>query len=160
MFRTPLEDIQSVSVEYPKQQNTSFRLSKKGSGYEIAPFYEFSNLPTQKVNTSIAEAYLARYEQIGAEAFKNKYPKQDSVLQSIPFVNINLTLQDGTVRQVSFYPIYIDEDNIDPATGIKIADSYVRRYFVKMNQDFVLVQHRVFEEIFWGYDFFFQPSNQ
>ncbi|MEM1327382.1 MAG: DUF4340 domain-containing protein [Bacteroidota bacterium] len=154
VFRTPMEEIQSISVEYPKQQNNSFKLNVQGSRYELAPFYDFSNLPTQKVNRSMAEAYLAEYEQIGAETFKNKYPKQDSVLQSIPFANISLTKKDGSVQQVSFYPIYVEEDNIDPTTGIKIADSYVRRYFVKSNQDFMLVQHRVFEKIFWGYESF------
>jgi hypothetical protein len=154
VFRTPLKDVKRVSVEYPKQQNNSFVLTKQGGEYQLAPFYDFSNLPIKTINRSMAEGYLAGYEQIGAEAFKNKYSKQDSILQTIPFATINVTLNDGSVQQVSFYPIYEDEANIDPTTGLKIADSYVRRYFAKVNQDFLLVQHRVFKDLFWAYDFF------
>lgn len=160
IFAVPMKTIERISVEYPKQQNNSFVIEKSGNRFEVNPFYAFTPKIEMPASPSLLDSYLSSYERIGAETFKNKFPKRDSVLQTIPFAKIELRTTTGEIQTANFYPIYLDQANIDVQTGRKIADNTVRRYFVWLNEeDFMLVQHRVFEQLFWGYDFFFDERN-
>lgn len=160
VFAVPMEEIERVSVEYPKQQNNSFVIKKNGSNYTVTPFYDFTPKINQPASPSLMDAYLSNYRRIGAETFKNKFAKRDSVLQTIPFAKVELETLNGEIQTANFYPIYLDQANIDPKTGQKLSDNTVRRYFVWLNEkDFMLVQHRVFEQLFWGYHFFFDERN-
>jgi len=152
-----VEDIASVSIEYPKQKNKSFKLEKKGNEYEIMPFYDATPKMNKPVAQGLVEGFLVNLKSIGAEAFETTNPRKDSVTQTIPFSIITLKKTNGEEQKVKLFPIYVDAPNIDASTGIKLADNYVDRYFAEVNDDdFMLVQHRVFEKVLWGYDFFFQ----
>jgi len=156
VLRAKVEDIQAVSIEYPKQQNKSFKLEKKGAEYQVVPFYDFTPKSTSTISKGKVEAFLVGLKSVGAEAFETKNPRKDSVVQTIPFCTIKLKKTDGELQEVKLFPIYVDAPNIDPSTGRKLADTFVERYFAEVNEeDFMLVQHRVFEKVFWGYDFFF-----
>ncbi len=153
VFAYEPEDIDSVSVEYPLQRNKSFRLYRKGSSFEVLPFY--SNIPPIKkeVDMSSVEAYLLGFESLVAENFINDYEKQDSILQMIPFAVVGVSLRKGETKQVAFYPTY----RPDAATGLPTAE-VIERYFAATNEgDFLLTQHRVFEKIFRAYEGFFRP---
>ncbi|MEM9885903.1 MAG: DUF4340 domain-containing protein [Bacteroidota bacterium] len=151
-----VEEIASLSIEYPKQQNKSFRLKRKGSTYEVQPFYDFTPNIQRTASQGLIEAFLVNFKSVGAEAFESKNPRRDSVTQTIPFAVISLEKTDGSTQQARLFPIYIDSPNIDPSTGQKLADTRVERYFAEVNEEeFMLVQHRVFEKILWSYEYFF-----
>jgi hypothetical protein len=154
IFNEKPEEIQSISVEYPQKKSDSFRLEKTAEAkYEVKPF--FSTTPENKNlrRKGVAEGYLLQFENCAAEAFETENPFRDSVSALVPFAIVTLKKTDGAEKQVRFWPTKIDYDGQ--------ARPYVNRYFVEVNQrDFMLVQHRVFGQIFKEYDFFFDGTPQ
>lgn len=157
VFRTKVENIESVSVEYPRQQNHSFILERSNKDqFKVLPYYDFSSKRNEKVSQGIVESYLVGFDKVGAEAFETTNPRRDSVLKTIPFCTITLKKVSGDSTQVQLFPILEEAQTFDPKSNTEISYPYVERYFASINQsDFMLVQHRVFEELFWGYSFFF-----
>lgn len=154
--------IQSVSVEYPKQQNRSFILEKTGKTYAVKPFYDLTPLISRPYRERSAETYLIGFENLGAEAFENKNPERDSISALVPFAVVKVTDDKGAVQEARFHPVYIEGVRQDLKTGEYTTDPYVERYYVDIPStgDFMLVQDRVFRKIFWAYDFFFEPQNR
>ena len=154
VFAYQPEQIQAVSIEYPKQRNKSFRLSRKGDGFEVTPFYD--NVPPIKrtVDAASIEAFFVGFQSLVAEAIENGYTKKDSVSQTVPFSVISVTDTKGNERKAAFYPTYRN----DTQTGERRTDQ-VERYFAGLNNgDWMLVQHRVFQKVFWPYDAFFEQE--
>jgi len=52
--------------------------------------------------------YLKGFEKIGAEAFETENRLRDSIVQTIPFCEIELKPKSGPVRNVKFYPVAAD----------------------------------------------------
>lgn len=158
IFNVNQDDIQSVSVEYPKQRNKSFRLEREGNGFQVKPFYEVTPVMNRPLNAAKIESYLEGFKNLAAEAFENKNPRRDSILKLVPFSIISVTDKAGNETVVKLYPIFPEAN--PEATQLPGADA-VERYFADVNngQDFMLIQHRVFSKILWGYDFFFEENN-
>lgn len=162
LFAEQVEDIKYLSVEYPKQKNQSFILEAKGSDYDIKPFFDITPKIQRPFKEGSVEAYLVNFENVGAEAFRNKHSGRDSILQTIPFCSITLVNTAEDTTRAVFYPI--TEEKIttqDRKTGEYVTTGgYIDRYFVLRNQqDFMLAQHIVMQKIFWGYGSFYQDTN-
>ena len=157
VFAENPDQIVKVSLEYPKQRNQSFVLEKKGNSFDIRPFYDITPESRRPYRPGSAEAFLVAFENLGAEAFRNDSPERDSVLNTVPFCIISLTNQSGQEQQVKLFPIYPDPTGLDPKSGYSLSSLPVERYYAAMSSgDFMLVQHRVFKNILWGYPFFFE----
>jgi hypothetical protein len=156
VFAYEPEDIQAVSIEYPQQRNKSFRLNRDGQQFKITPFYENTppiNTPIIKANV---ETFLIGFESLVAESFSSSYEKKDSVRATIPFSIITVKDNKGGERKAALYPTY----SIDTGTGERTTD-IVERYFADVDlKDWMVVQHRVFQKIFWPYQAFFEPGGE
>ncbi len=147
------EDIAAVSVEYPKQRNKSFKLTRDGDNYDVQPFYDNQQPLNRKLDKSSVEGFLVGFDNLMAEAINNAYEKKDSIRQTVPFSVVSVTDIKGNEKRVAFYPFYRTDAN----TGERKADA-VERFFADTNTgDWYLTQLRVFKGIFWGYDGFFVP---
>ncbi len=156
IFQENLEQIQRVTVEYPKQKNKSFRLEKTGNGYTVTPFYSITPQINRPIKPGKTSAFLIGFEHLQAEGFENGSPARDSVSRLVPFTIISTEDQQGNKKWVKLYPI-INQAIDDPKTGKQLGNLSVDRYFAETNTgDFLLVQDRVFRKILWGYDFFFE----
>ena len=154
IFDLPMEKIQSVSIEYPTQRNKSFSLTRENNGYSIKPFYD--NVPpiNGDIENGAVEGFLTNFESGMAESFDSEYMFKDSVKATIPFSIVSLTDTKGGLKTATFYPYY----KKDTKTGKRKSD-LVSRYFVDVDQkDWLLIQHRVFKDIFWSYESFFKRS--
>lgn len=150
------EEIASISVEYPKQKNKSFRLFNEEGEYSVTPFYEITPVIDKPVIQGKAEAYLTKFESIVAEAFENDNPVRDSVLQQVPFSIITVKNRAGIETELRLFPIIPRGVAIDPKTGLQ-QRGQIERFFVEYNrEDFMLAQNRILKDILWGYEFFFQ----
>lgn len=162
LFEEEVENIQSVSIEYPKQRNQSFILENTPGGYEIRPFYDITPEIRRPFRKGSAEAFLSGFESVGGEAFRNNYPGRDSISQLVSFSIITLVNKQGDTTQVKLHPI-IKESTIsqDAKTGEYVRyDSNIERYFADLNGvDFLLAQQIVLEKLFWGYGSFFEDKN-
>lgn len=158
IFHEDMEDIVSVSVEYPKQRSRSFRLEKEGGEYKVTPFYDITQPTNRPYKKGSAEQYLIGFEKpMIAEGFENKNPKRDSVIQTIPFSIVRLMTKDSNEVAVRFFPIYQPGD-IDPKTNTYLSSGSIERYYADVMSEgsFMLVQHRIFQRAFYAYEFFFE----
>lgn len=164
MFGEQVEEIQSVSVDYPKQKNKSFKIEKgDGGNFSVKPFYEGTPEITKSVLNPAVEKYLLGYSVLMAEAFENKNPDRDSISNILPFVSITLTNVDGQVKTSRFFPIPQLDKYGNPmiASGVgpngkQTIIRYYADYADEYGESFRLVQHRNFERLFWSYDYFFE----
>ncbi|MFN7115333.1 MAG: DUF4340 domain-containing protein [Saprospiraceae bacterium] len=144
VFAEKAENIESVSVEYPKNRNKSFKLERAGNTYRITPFYDITPIINRPYKEGSVERYLEGFRNLGAEAFENENPRRDSVRQLLPFGIITLKNKAGAEKTVRLFPIFT-------------ANNQAERYFIDVNnEDFMLGQHLVLSKILWGYDFFFE----
>lgn len=157
VFNEKMEDIQAVSVEYPKQKNKSFKLSRTNGSYSIEPFYEVTPVINRPYVKGMAEKYLSGYQSLVAEAFQNDHAKRDSITSLIPFCHITLTKNDGEVKSVKFFPFQNQDKYGNPKPD---PEGYP---VFRMNADcswgdFMLIQQNVFKKAFWSYESFFEKS--
>lgn len=155
IFEYQPEDIQAVSIEYPKQRNKSFKLKRQGDGWDVQPFYD--NVPkiNRKVVNGKVEGFLINFDKLIGESFENQYEKKDSIRNMIPFSVISVTDVKGNEKIAAFYPTYKDN-----AQGIRASD-YIDRFFADVSTgDWMLAQHFTFQKAFWSYEAFFESSGQ
>ncbi|MBX2876395.1 MAG: DUF4340 domain-containing protein [Saprospiraceae bacterium] len=153
VFNVPADQIQSISINYPLQRSESFTVSREGEGYQVKPFYALSKPINAAPNPGKIQTFFYHFERILAESFINEHPKKDSILQQIPFCEIQLITTRGDSTAVALHPRYFQTAPSGPEASQRI----VERYYANVNQeDFMLVQNEVFKKIFWGYAFFFE----
>ncbi len=143
-------DIASLSVEYPKRKNKSFKLKRDKRKWSIEPFFPTTKKLEKPVNQDLAEAYLKGFKKIGAEAIHFPNEQSQKTLNAQEFCILKMILTDGTTQQINFFPIlkFASEDAETPLP--------VERYYaVNEKGDIFLTQQVVFKEIFWAYEFFF-----
>ena len=153
IFAKEVEEISSISMNYPKQKNQSFILNKEGEDYKLVPFYETTPRSKKDLKKGTGESFLVNFKSIAAEAFENYNPQKESIKQTIPFCIIQLKDIHGKENRVELYPV-LPKDKY----GKVIADGReVERYFASTSDgDLLLVQHRVIKKILWGYQLFFE----
>lgn len=156
VFAERPENIQAVTVEYPKQQAHSFKVKKKNGAYRVEPYGALRPRTERACRPGSAETFLYGFERLAAEAFENDNPRRDSIRRLRPFCTITLQRTDGTEKTVRFYPIFEKF-----ASGGQVLESNrAERYFADVSTgDFMLVQNRIFREIFWSYEMFFEPES-
>ena len=151
IFEYAPKDILSVSIEYPKRKNKSFKLSKNNKTWQVEPYYQTTKKIQKEVNQDLVANYLKGFKKIGAETFevREKFIRNESNQRE--FCIMKLLLKDGTQEEVHFYPIqrYEDDEKTKP-------QPVVRYLTINEKNDKYLTQHLVFKELFWAYYFFFE----
>lgn len=160
IFTLTPEDIKSVSIEYPLQKSQSFKLFKEGKDYKVEPFYNLTpriNAPPVK---GLVESFLTGFRFLGAEGFENGFLKTDSLRSTVPFAIINVVDTEGGIKTLTLHQIVprnADGSLIQSVEG-KVQ---VEKYYAETEKgDLFLVQHQLFEKIFWGYPSFFGKYNR
>ncbi|MFK8007960.1 MAG: DUF4340 domain-containing protein [Saprospiraceae bacterium] len=163
MFGEQVEDIQSLSVDYPKQKSKSFKIERTSVGeYDVKPFYEVTPQIEKPVLNAAVEKYMMGFSVMMAEAFENKNVLRDSIVNTLPFVSISITDTKGATKVCRLFPIPQLDQYGNPvlSTGVGMnGKQSIYRYFADYKDEygdsFRLVQHRNFERLFWSYDYFF-----
>ena len=156
VFEYPLGTIKKISIDYPTQPQHSFRMEQVGRDYYLKTNTGESGDNRVLVNRGQAERYLKAFEKIGAEAFENENPRKDSIVEQVPFAVISLESSTGSSQQVFLFPIQPAYLEVDAQTGepIPSANSIERYFAYNYPSDLYLVQHRVFQKILMGYEYF------
>ena len=143
IFHQKTDNIKRIAIEYPKQQGKSFQIEKDGSDYYVSsPFLDREE--KKKIDQSKIDQYLREFVNPQAEAFKNDWPKMDSVRSILPFAIVEYENTAGDVKQVKFLPIRQE---------VNAERIHVRRYWADCSWgDLLMVQHPVFQKVFLSYD--------
>jgi hypothetical protein len=155
IFANSVEDIQEVSIDYPLQKGQSFRIKRDGTPFSVEPFYPVTPRSPSPANQGLVEAFLINFRKLGAEGFENDNPRRDSVQAVTPFAVVSLTDRKGKTKTLRLHPI-AQKDLYGKTKTNEQGEAIIERYFGDTNEgDFLLVQHQVFEKIFWSYGGFF-----
>ncbi len=151
IFTEKPEKIQAISMEYPQHRSASFRIDKVAEAeYVVRPL--FSTTPVSKAppRKGAVEAYLLKYEFLGAEGFAHSELNVDSIRGLVPFAVVQVERTDQTSLKARFWPINMQRD---AQTG----QPFVIHYLTEVNdgQDYYITQHHVFGPIFREYSSFF-----
>jgi hypothetical protein len=155
LFTLSQDDIQTVSVDYPLQKSKSFKLDRDGKNFNIEPFYDITPKISRPMTKGLVESYLLGFRKLGIEGFENGHPQTDSIKAALPFAIVTVKSVKGEERVLRFHPI------VPKNSGGAVLVSYdgktvVERYYLEdSNGDIDMVQHLLFEKIFWAYESFF-----
>ena len=148
--------IVSIEVDYPREQNASFRLTDIQSSPKVQALHRLTNNTIAAANSSAVEAYIAGFTQPGAEAIENSNPKIDSIKAQLPFAIIKYEIDNGEMKEIKLFPI---TDILKKGEELPKLDMLVRieRYYAECSWgDFFLVQQRVIGKWLRPYEYFTQ----
>lgn len=152
VFEYAPENIKTVSVEYPQQKASSFKISKETFNYSVLPFYDAMPRSNKSLRKGSVQSYLTNFERVIAEGIDNKNEARDSLSRTVPFAIISLTTEKNEQKMVRIFPI-LDKDEY----GRPIQGKKPDRYFAESKEgDFFLVQDNVFRKLFYDYKAFFE----
>lgn len=153
VFDQGVDDIDFVSIEYPKQKSKSFTMERKGDKFEVKPFYEITQAINKPVQQANVEAFLVGFKHQIAENYENEHSDREAYSETIPFATITLRDKSGQETAAVLYPI----GSISAQGNLKSEE--IERYLATVKrgefEDFMIVQHRNYKRILWGYDSFF-----
>ncbi len=158
VFRYKTEEIKSVSLEYfqPDRKELSFRIDKKDGKFQVQKLY---GLPEKRSPIKAKTLYyLKGFESLVAEAFESKNPKRESYTTVSPFCEIKLETNKGEQKKVQLYPLPGRKTGeINDGTPVR---ANVERYYASINdnEEFMLIQDRVFRRILAPSSFFFDEE--
>ena len=155
IFTLKPEEIKTVSVDYPLQKANSFRLTNDGNNSKVEPFYSTTPQLQRPPTKGLVESYLSNYKFLGIEGFENHNEKRDSVKTTAPFAYINLVTKKGDSTKLTLYALVPKNSHGDVIQNEK-GQVTVERYLTESSTgDWVLLQHYVWEKVFWGYPSFY-----
>ena len=155
VFGTTVENIAEITVEYPKQQDKSFRINLRDGKEEVTPFYALSPARQVAPKPGKVEAYAACFEKILAASFDNEFRDRDSIAKQLPFAIISLTDKAGQTASAKLFPIY-PEAVLDVKTWTTTQPEGVTAYYaLTQNNDFIILQNEVIGKLLWAYSFFY-----
>jgi hypothetical protein len=156
IFTLSPEDIKTVSVEYPLQKSQSFKIFNDHKTYKVEPFYPLSPRINTPAIKGLVEKYLTGFRFLGAEGFENGFANQDSIHNTTPFCVIKVENTAGGIKTLTLHQIVphnADGSLIQSVEG-KVE---IEKYYAETGKgDLLLVQHQLFEKLFWGYPSFFK----
>ncbi len=159
LFHLQPAEVTEVSIEYPTQRNKSFRLTRQGREWSIAPFYENTPVINRPPGKSAVESFLTLFDGLQSLRFANTAPERPEVESRLPFATVLIRTADGETQSLKLYPRW--RDPAMAAENVKDMElpegSTLDGYFaVTTADDFVVVQDRVVHPVLWAYESFFQ----
>jgi len=156
-FRVDPEKVEKMSIEYPKQRDKSFILTRKGSDFSIAPFYD-TGQPVRDVSRGAAEGVLARYEKYYINRYENR--DEQSIAEAktlLPFATITVKESEKEAQEMRIYPRYVNKSFYhDIKSGAVKENSGLEAYtaFINGGEDWVLLNVETLEPLMAGYESF------
>lgn len=157
LFRYNFNEIVSIKVELPLENNESFKVTNLGNNH-----YKLESLTKQsdiiEFDTIKVKQYLASFKKINFDSFV-KYideEKKDSVLASIPHYIITIKQFNGDQKSIKTF--YRPNDGILDGEGTMLEYDPDHEYAIVNGEDeMILIQYFVFDPLFKKISYF-QPK--
>ena len=155
VLKAKAEEIARISMEYPKQQNSSFRLTL-GEETKLEPYYPLTPKIQAPINAGRVDAFIHNFEALTAASFSNYRDDYDQIVSQLPFVVITVEKKDGTIQSLKLWPEY-PEAALDPKTGVNTAANDVYKYHaLTQDEDLMEMYNEMMKKVLWSYEFFYQ----
>ncbi len=150
-----INDIMTVSVDYPKQRDHSFILTREQGPWEVLPILDGVEPNVNPINERAINAFLSEFKSIPSESIETENPRIDSINSVVPFCVVHVITKDGQKKMLSLRPMI---DFLDGSVDTRSVDEVhaVERFFVETNwRDNYLLQKRQIVHILRPYNYFF-----
>ena len=148
LFSLRQDDIQSVEVNYPLQNDASFIINRKGSDFVVSNMGAGGITKTISANGPVIENYLYNFKHLGIEGFENGHPQTDSIRRTMPFVIFKVETTDGKKSTLKLHPI-LKKNNENEILLDEKKSPIIERFWGEWNgSDLVMVQNHVFKKLF------------
>lgn len=149
--------VRRLAIEYPRQRDKSFVIERKGSSFQVDPFFELTERQAGKVDQDIVDTYLRDIRKLKIEGFVNEHPGRDSISRQLPFCRIQILTEDSTDLSLAFHPMITTDRKGTILTDADGKPLPVERYHVSTNWgDFMTAQNQPFKGLFATYELFFR----
>ncbi len=156
IFHETLADIQSVTVEFNRQPQSSFRIDNIGRHqYQLTRLADAANLPydTLKVINMLSSFSDLRFESLLNNIMREQ--SIDSILNSPYLYRITMTTIDGVTTRLTAFEKYVTSTAIHEIEGLVDDEGnpldpidHDRIYgLVNDGPDFVLLQYYIFDNV-------------
>lgn len=156
-FRVDPDEVEEFSIDYPKQQNKSFRLVRDGEEFRVSPLYE-TGQPVRRVPRGLAERALSKYEKYYVNRYENENEKDIAAASEVlPFAVIRVKQTGQDARTMEVYPKMQDYTFAnDSKTGEAIVNGGLSAFqaFINDGEDWVLLNVETTQPLLVSYDFF------
>lgn len=156
-WRVDPERVESFSIDYPRQRNKSFKLTRQDGKFRLAPFYD-TGQPSREVPRSSVESALARYEKYYINSYQNgDVASSAQAREVLPFATIRIKQEGQPEQSMVVYPRYADRTfTHDPKTGDVLTAGGLASYqaFINDGEDWVLMNVETTGPLFVGYGSF------
>jgi hypothetical protein len=156
IFDYDQKEIKSITIDYPKDQKSSFKLDLSNEKPEISRLLTDGYLQERQIKDGTVERFLRGFKDLDAEAFENQHELKDSIKNLLPIAKIRLEDFSGGKKEISLHAL-LDVFNSGINTRVVNIDKRVERYFVDCDWgDFMLAQHLLLSKILWKHEEFFE----
>jgi hypothetical protein len=160
IFRESSESVQSVKVNYVREKQKSFEITRVAKDSFIIANSEGQVLeqPKQK----FIHQYLDFYDGLSLESFENTDPAKDTILPMEPFCIIHMKRINKPEQEVILYYIPVNDRThvqFDEQGNKLLYDPEHYLALFKDKKDFVLIQFYTWGKVLRNYqDFFIKPA--
>ena len=155
VLKASADEIAKVSIEYPKQQNSSFRLIM-GEETKVEPFYPLTPKIQAPIRAGRVDAFVNNFEALVAASFDNTNQQFEEITAQVPFAIITVEKKDGTIQSLNLWPIY-PEAQVDIKTGTALDPADVYTYnALTQDDDFMQMHNAMIKKVLWSYEYFYQ----
>lgn len=164
LFNYAEKDIQSVSVEYPYDEKSSFSVTRVADdSFALNPLDEKFRI-NQPYQQKYVKQYLSFYNEVYIEAFDNDHSKKDSIVKTQPYCVFNITTTKGATNAVKVFYMPINKRSKAQYDTEGRELSYdVDRFYASIHdgKDFAIVQYYVMGKTLRKYhEFYFKPGEK
>lgn len=157
VFTSRTDKLKSVSIEYPKQKNHSFRIDLEDDN-RVKPFYPDAVKYFEKQNQNVVDSYIAGFDVVYSQNVYNEFSKKDSISQLVPFAKIGMVDQNDKTFSLSLYSF---DDIFKPhytssPTDLQRAQSSERFYGYSSEGDLFVIQTHLIKKLLRSYAYFFE----
>lgn len=162
IFRYPLNEIHEISLYYPADPMSSFRILQNDEQVLLLPYSD--TLPEIKgqVNETLITHYLSFFKKLNAEGFAINYEKKDTILSTQPYAVIEVKGPDNRSDKLEVFYMPLNKRSsmqYDPM-GNEIKRDMENYYALHNGEAFYTIQKFVFGKTFRKYNQFFSEITQ
>jgi len=163
VFKFLPNEVAFIEVHYPETPEDGFRLTAKNlESYTIAPLDEKRSVQNAPIVKKKAYDYLSAYRNLSLESFVNDYSFKEKIKETMPLAQIAVQPKDGELRKLIIYKMPANErtkGRVNEAGEVRKYDG--DRFYAFVNEDdFIVIQNRIFGKVLRTYDYFYDSSSK
>ena len=156
IWEVDTDKISSVTIDYPKDKQESFKIQRTAEGFLIDPLYNTTRRIPILADQNLLKAYVDGFDSIYSESNENDNKLFSQLKALIPFAIMSFEMNDGSSKTIKLYPVNQFLDEHEQMSAMEKANLlYLERFFVVTDWgDLYAAQKRLILKLFRGYSYF------